>query len=914
MTNRLTFSRHFTRDLRGIHPFDCVEWDIRTAEIKDGKNNVVFRQDGVEVPKFWSNTATNIVASKYFHGQLGSPDREYSVKQLIGRVVKAITTHGVRNDYFTRAQGEIFAEELTFLLLHQRVSFNSPVWFNIGLEGVRQQASACYILSVEDDMMSILDLIKTEGLIFKRGSGSGTNLSKLREEEAPLSGGGTASGPLSFMKALDASAGVIKSGGGTRRAAILRCMDADHPDILRFIDCKVHEERKAHALIREGYDSSFTGEAYTTVAYQNANNSVQVSDEFMQAVREDQMWSLRSRVDGAVTKTMPAREIFRRIAQAAWESGDPGLQFSDAINRMNTLLNTERIVASNPCSEFLHINDTSCNLASFNLLKFADEKMRFDFEGLNVASRILITAMEVLADLAEYPTEKITERTKATRPLGLGFTNLGTLLMSSGLAYDSDEGRWLAARITSTIAAAGYAQSAAMASIKGPFDYYQDNREVMLNVINKHWESARKLNDPYQEQLWREALLEGEAHGYRNSQVVVIAPAGTISFFLDSTTTGLEPNLALVSYKKMVGEGLMKLVNTDVPRALESLGYSPDAITKITAYIEANDTIEGAPGLRPADLPVFDCSFQPAKGTRSIAWEGHIRMLAAIQPFLSGGASKTINMPNRSTVEDVERAYVMAYELGCKCISIYRDGCKISQPVSTSREQATGERLGPASTSTTVSSKQTMPKDRRSLTHKFTIGEHKGFVTVGLYDDGRPGEIFITTSKTGSSLRGMMDAFAISVSLGLQHGVPLSEYIEKFSFMRFDPAGITDDPGLRLAKSIPDYVFRWLANNFCSDDEREALGLHGPRNQAFAKLGLSGPLEIRPVSPTEVKALLDTGVPDDDDLEENSAAPESTVATVEQGGGTFCEICGAMMVQTGSCETCPACGASGGCG
>lgn len=916
MPNPLKLTRYFTAASPETSPFDTVKWETRTAEILDRQGNAVFRQENVEVPDFWSMTATNIVASKYFHGQLGTPEREFSVRQLIDRVVNAIVTHGVKHQYFNTASGNLLKAELQYMLLHQMVSFNSPVWFNIGVPGVAQQASACYILSVADDMNSILDLIKTEGLIFKRGSGSGTNLSKLREEDAPLSGGGTASGPLSFMKALDASAGVIKSGGGTRRAAILRCLDDDHPDVLKFIDCKVREERKAHALIEAGYDSSFTGESYQTVAYQNANNSVQVSDAFMLAVQENQPWELHSRVDGKVVATYPAREIMHRIAQAAWETGDPGLQFSDTMNRWNTLLNTGRIVATNPCSEFIHLDDTSCNLASFNLLRFTNERLEFDFTGLAHASRIMITAMEVLADLADYPLPKVAERTQATRPLGLGYTNLGTLLMSSGLAYDSPEGRQLAARITSTMAAASYGQSARLAAVKGPFALFAENREVMLNVIDQHLEAAAAIPDSESLELWKEAKALGETNGFRNSQVVVIAPAGTISFFLDSTTTGLEPNLALVSYKKMVGEGMLKLVNHDVFRALQSLGYAEAQIQAMVAYIDAHDTIEGAPGLNPKHLPVFDCSLQPSQGVRSIAWEGHLRMLAAIQPFLSGGASKTINMPNSATVADIERAYTMAWELGCKCISVYRDGCKWSQPVSTSVAQADGSQLRnvviPAGTP------QPLPTDRPSLTHRFRIGEHKGFVTVGLYEDGRPGEIFILTSKTGSSLRGMMDAFAIAVSIGLQYGVPLSEFISKFSHMRFDPAGITDDPGVRFARSIPDLVFRWLANNFCTDEEREALGIQGERGHAFDAIRTTLTL---PTSPSAATALppQDNGI---DDNESEREAEQPTVVPVYVGRVVreiadveYCTSCQAgIMVQTGACKTCNTCGASAGCG
>jgi ribonucleoside-diphosphate reductase alpha chain len=1760
MADGLTFTRYFTAGLKGKHPFDAIEWRVRTAEILDSKGNPVFRQEGVEAPTSWSETAVNIVASKYFHGQMGTPAREYSVKQLISRVVNAITQFGLENGYFDSENGRIFSEELAYLLVHQMFSFNSPVWFNIGAPDVKQQSSACFILGLEDDTVSIYDRLTTEAMLFKRGSGSGINFSKLREEDAPLSSGGSASGPLSFMKAFDASAGVIKSGGTTRRAAKMVILDADHPDIVDFIDCKVKEERKAQALIKSGYDGSFTGEAYRSVFFQNSNNSVRVSDEFMRAVENDEPWELISRANGKPKSTVSARELFRRIAQAAWECGDPGIQFDTTINDWHTCSNTDRIYASNPCftgdtlvhtdkglvsfekllervkegehlqvytsditnessprtsvelttpeavmstgfnevvklrftngmsvrctpnhrfftsnrgfvradeltkdddvetlttpapaiasnwdipvssiatdyqrkpggstrpvclpekwtegfahylgwligdgcianagrsaitvygsqedqeaimpihlslvadmqcgfepkilvqengtkqikltrrafarfftelgvgsgkaatkkvpwsikqappevtasflrglfdadgcacdlndkgryvglssrseellidvqrlltnfgitshiyqtaargesftytrkngdsvtygeecltydlrissgsllkfahsigfalpskqarlqgflqhehyktrtttrlanreaagveltynlteprnhsyivnglivsncSEFMFLDETSCNLASLNLMQFTSPTDMFDAKGFKAAVEVVITAMEILVGYADYPTENIAETTKRFRPLGIGYANLGALLMSRGLPYDSNEGRELAACITSIMNGVAYAQSARVAAVVGPFEGYKVNRDPMLRVIEKHRAAALRLTTgdmdtapPWRKEAvacWNDALRLGKKYGYRNSQVGVLAPTGclvgnslvpttrgltrlnglgnpdgvkwqplgvgvatergeetadqfyvngiepvvtvetkrgyriqgtpthrikvvnpeghlewrrlaeigpgdrvplllgglvgspnvvplppipeqhwtrvdggvapasmnaelaefigyfmgdgsmhsrgirmmvantdidvvdrltelgqslfgltpsitarqgytemmfssvqltmwwdacgfckvrptpthkgkgwgaripdailatndeaiyaafirglfesdgtvssgyvsfttvsedfsrdvqavllalgfvttrhidspsfasfgdrnkyvlrllnvsaasafgerigmmgarksqlcrdgshpqaarydriplsidlvgrlrdasgslpgymqaslrqdgtvtrraasallerapdrelksalqfyydevataklgeealtydlsvpngntyiangfvshnTISFMMDCDTTGVEPDTALVKYKKMVGEGLIKIVNQGVPAALRNLGYSENQVQAIVRDLDERGTVEGSTILKKEHLPVFDCAITPSGGTRSISWKGHVAMMAAVQPFLSGAISKTVNMPNDATVEEVANAYMEAWKSGCKAIAIYRDGCKVSQPVSTSLKQATeGVQVGVSTTPPTLSRKQPLPKDRRSLTHKFKIGEHGGFVTVGLYDDGRPGEIFIMTSKTGSSLRGMMDAFAISVSLGLQHGVPLSEYIDKFSFMRFDPAGITDDPGLRIAKSIPDYIFRWLANNFYSDEDREALGLHGPRNHAFEKLGMAGPLTVRELSTEEAKALADSGFGDDDEPEyiDNDDSP-ATAISPQREDGVFCDACGGMMVATGSCYTCPACGASGGCG
>ena len=1329
MTEQLTFKRYFTAGLNEQDPLDAIKWRTTTAEILDSKGKPVFRQEGVEAPADWSDTAVNIVASKYFHGQMGTPAREYSVRQLITRVVNAITRFGEENGYFDTENARVFSEELAYLLVHQKFSFNSPVWFNIGAPDVKQQSSACFILGLEDDTVSIYDRLTTEAMLFKRGSGSGINFSKLREEDAPLSSGGSASGPLSFMKAFDASAGVIKSGGTTRRAAKMVILDADHPDIVDFIDCKVKEERKAQALIGSGYDGSFTGEAYRSVFFQNSNNSVRVSDEFMRAVEDDAPWSLISRVDGKPTSTVSARELFRRIAQAAWECGDPGIQFDTTINDWHTCSNTDRIYASNPCftgdtlvhtdkglvtfenllarmkdeehirvytsdltsesspkdtialtspeaimttglneviqlrfangmsvkctpnhrfftknrgfvradelaendevetlttsapavssswdipvstvdtdyqrkpqgstrpvelptkwtegfahylgwlvgdgcivdsgrgvvtvygspedqeaimpshlkmvtdmqdgfepkiatqgngtkqirltrrafarffgalgvsggkaatkevpwsikeappevvaaflrglfdadgcscdagdkgryvglgsrslnlledvqrllttfgivsriyesvakgdsftytrkngdsvkygkecptydlritsgslvkfahaigfalpakqarlerflqhehyktrtttrlasreamgaeltynlteprnhsyivnglivsncSEFMFLNETSCNLTSLNLMRFASRDDGFNTESFRAAVEVIITAMEILVGYADYPTDGIDRTTKKFRPLGIGYANLGALLMSLGLPYDSAEGRDLAACITSIMNGVAYAQSARVAAVVGPFEGYEVNRDPMLRVIEKHRAAALRLATGDMDTApswrkeavacWNDALRLGKKYGYRNSQVGVLAPTGTISFMMDCDTTGIEPDTALVKYKKMVGEGLIKIVNQGVPAALRNLGYSENQVQAIIHDLDERGTVEGSKTLRPEHLPVFDCAITPAGGTRSISWRGHVAMMAAVQPFISGAISKTVNMPNEATVEEVTDAYMEAWKSGCKAIAIYRDGCKLSQPVSTSLKQATKGELASASTDAPVvapvlSHKQPLPKDRRSLTHKFKIGEHGGFVTVGLYDDGRPGEIFIMTSKTGSSLRGMMDAFAISVSLGLQHGVPLSEYIDKFSFMRFDPAGITDDPGLRIAKSIPDYIFRWLANNFYSDDEREALGLHGARNHAFEKLGLSGPLVVRELTGKETKALKDSGFGDDDESED-AIIEAPVVSKTSRGDGVFCEACGSMMVPTGSCYTCPACGAAGGCG
>ncbi|HZY11034.1 MAG TPA: vitamin B12-dependent ribonucleotide reductase, partial [Bacteroidota bacterium] len=788
----LTFRRFYTK--KGIHPFDTVEWELRTAAINNEKGEVIFEQKNVEVPKSWSATATNIVASKYFHGKLGTPEREHSVKQLIDRVAKTITDWGQKGNYFSSDEdAETFYAELTFLLMNQYMAFNSPVWFNCGIEE-RPQCSACFINSVEDRMDSILDLAKTEGLLFKWGSGTGSNLSTLRSSKEQLSGGGTASGPVSFMKGYDAFAGVIKSGGKTRRAAKMVILNAEHPDILDFIRCKSEEEKKAWALIDAGYDGGFNvrGGAYDSISYQNANHSVRATDEFMRAVLEDKEWTTKSVRSNHVVDKYRARDLMKEIVEAAWISGDPGMQFHTTINNWHTCPNTAPINSSNPCSEYMFLDDTACNLASLNLMKFRTEDSEFDIESFCHAVSITITAQEIEVDNASYPTSKITQNSYDFRPLGLGYANLGALLMSRGLPYDSEEGRSYSAAVTALMCGQAYKQSALIARELGPFKGFSKNREPMLRVLKMHGLAADKIEDRYvpsdlltaARKVWDDAYAQGREYGIRNSQATVLAPTGTIGFMMDCDTTGVEPDIALVKYKKLVGGGLIKIVNNTVPLSLKKLGYIDEQIEHIMAYIEKNDTIEGAPHLKEEHLPVFDCAFKPSKGERSIQYMGHIKMMSAVQPYISGAISKTVNMPTNVTADDIANAYLEAWRLGLKSIAIYRDGCKRTQPLNTSLDQITGKIKRKAV-------RRRLPDERQAITHKFSIAGHEGYITAGLYEDGTPGEIFITMSKEGSTISGLMDAFATSVSMALQYGVPLRVLVEKFSHMRFEPSGFT---------------------------------------------------------------------------------------------------------------------------
>src|ERR1035437_5039299 len=815
----LHFPRRWTTP--GVHPYDQIDWEIRTAGIGNEKGVSVFEQKDVEVPAFWSQLATNVVVSKYFRGHLGTPERETSVRQLIDRVVNTITGWAEGQHYFATAEDlNAFQAELTHLLVHQKMSFNSPVWFNVGVEE-HPQCSACFINSVQDTMSSIMDLAKTEAMLFKFGSGAGSNLSTIRSSKEKMSGGGTASGPVSFMRGYDAFAGVVKSGGKTRRAAKMVILDVDHPDIEEFINCKIKEEKKAWALIEAGYDPSFTGEAYGSVAFQNANHSVRVTDDYMRAVTADGTWTTHAVRGGADMDTYKARDLFREMAEAAWLCGDPGIQYDTTINDWNPVANSDRQYATNPCSEFSFLNDTSCNLASLNLMKFVGADGEFDVEGFRYASRLTITAQEILVDNAHYPTPKITDNSHLYRPLGLGYANLGALLMSRGLAYDSPEGQAYAAAITSIMTAEAYRQSAIIARDHGgPFSEYAKNREPFLRVIEKHRDASHGIpqklglpNDLHRaaRDIWDETLALGKAHGYRNAQTTLLAPTGTIAFMMDCDTTGVEPDIALVKYKKLVGEGFLKIVNQTVPGALRKLGYTPEQVDAIIAYINERETIEGAPELKPEHLPVFACAFKPMNGTRSIHYLGHLRMMSAVQPFLSGAISKTVNMPENATAEEIETVYLEGWRLGLKAIAIYRDNSKRSQPLNTGKKKDTSEAdaLAVAGAAALAAAsvepkayRRRLPNERTAITHKFDISGHEGYITVGLYPDGQPGEIFLTMAKEGSTISGLMDSFATTVSVALQYGVPLHDLVHKFAHVRFEPSGFTSNPEIPIAKSI----------------------------------------------------------------------------------------------------------------
>jgi ribonucleoside-diphosphate reductase alpha chain len=908
----IAFPRHFTARLEaGKTPYDEIQWETRTASICNDKGAVIFEQKDVEVPADWSQTATNIVASKYFHGKLGSVDREHSVAQLVHRVVDTIAEWGARGGYFrSREDAGNFRDELAHLVLHQKASFNSPVWFNVGVSEARgygwiydeqedrirrleqgehrPQCSACFIVSVKDSLESILDLAKTEGMLFKWGSGTGTNLSSLREENAILSGGGRASGPLSFMKGFDAFAGVIKSGGKTRRAAKMVILNVEHPDIENFIWCKAREEKKAHALVDAGYDASLDGDAYSSVFFQNANNSVRATDDFMRAVEEDREWWTRSVLNGQPVKRYQARELMRAIAEATHQCGDPGMQFDTTINRWNPCKNTLRINASNPCSEYMFADDSACNLASLNLMKFVGPSGSFDVEAFRHAVDTVILAQEILVDNASYPTEKIAQNSHTYRPLGLGFANLGALLMSLGLPYDSDEGRAWAATITAIMCGQAYLTSARIAESKGPFAAYPQNESSFLEVIRMHRDAVDRINRRHvpvemiegAETCWDDAYELGRRAGYRNAQVTVVAPTGTIGFMMDCDTTGIEPDLALVKYKKLVGGGVIKIVNSTVPQALIRLGYTPAETEKIVSYIDSTGTIEGAPGLKPEHLPVFDCSFRPQNGTRSIHHMGHIKMVAAVQPFISGAISKTINMPEESTVEDIMNAYLESWRLGLKAVAIYRDNSKRVQPLSSSDTKAEKKPV-PAKPEEKIvyrPVRRKLPDERKSITHKFSIGGHEGYITVGMYEDGTPGEIFIAMAKEGSTISGLMDSFATAISFNLQYGVPLKFLVDKFSHVRFEPSGWTGNPQIPYAKSIMDYIFRWLGAKFLGPE----YAVSEAGDSAILKPTEANPQQELPFSPVTPDAPL-------------------------------CAECGSIMTRNGSCYKCGNCGGTSGC-
>jgi ribonucleoside-diphosphate reductase alpha chain len=889
MKEGLRVERRFTKP--GVHPYEELVWEVRDAVITNSKGEVAFEQRNVEVPKSWSQLATNVVVQKYFRGRLDTPERETSVKQLIDRVAKTAANWGREGNYFAAGEdADAFEAELTHLLVNQMVSFNSPVWFNCGIEE-HPQVSACFINSVEDKMPSILELAKTEGMLFKFGSGAGSNLSPIRSSREHLTGGGTASGPVSFMRGFDAFAGVIKSGGKTRRAAKMVILNAEHPDILEFITCKAKEEKKAWALIDAGYSGEFNhpGGAYDSVMFQNANHSVRVSDDFMNAVTNDEDWTTHAITDGKPMVTYKAKELMREIADAAWICGDPGIQYDSTINDWHTCPNTARIDASNPCSEYMFLNDSACNLASLNLMRFRLADGEFDVKSLTHAVDVVITAMEIWVDNASYPTPAIRKNSVNFRPLGLGFANIGALLMSRGLPYDSDEGRSYTAAITALMCGEAYAQSGRIAARSGSFPAFHRNREPFLGVIRKHQSATENIDaETVPDELlssarsaWADAITIGSEYGYRNAQTTVLAPTGTIAFMMDCDTTGIEPDLALVKYKKLVGGGLFKIVNNSVPLSLKNLGYSFEEIQRIVDYIDEHDMIEGCPELKEEHLPVYDCAFKPSKGTRSIAWMAHLKMMGAVQPFISGAISKTVNMPHETTVDEIEAAYLEAWKMGIKSIAIYRDGSKRTQPLSTSASGSTA-----ASFSDKHVRRLKLPDTRKSITHKFSVGSFEGYMTVGLYENGQPGEIFVTLGKAGSTLAGFADSFATAVSFALQHGVELRFLAEKFSHVRFEPSGYTGNEDIPFAKSIVDYVFRWMALTFLEDSEREASVALFPEAPGQ---GQTEGEKLRGLNNYEGKLF------------------------ITQADSPPCTECGSLMIRNGSCYACINCGTTSGC-
>jgi len=903
------YQRSYTKP--GVHPYDAVKWEVRDAVITDHKGQTIFEQKNVEVPSFWSQTATNIVASKYFRGRLGTPGRESSVKQLIGRVAGTIARWGKKGNYFLdEEEAETFESELTHILLHQMAAFNSPVWFNVGVED-RPQCSACFINSVQDDMRSIMQLAQTEGMLFKYGSGTGSNLSSLRSSKEHLSTGGKASGPVSFMKGFDAFAGVIKSGGRTRRAAKMVILNVDHPDIEEFIWSKAKEEKKAWALIDAGYDGAVDGEAYSSIFFQNANHSVRVTDEFMHAVTEDKEWKTRYITNHQVADVYKARNLMREMAEAAYICGDPGIQFDTIVNKWHPCPNTNRINASNPCSEYMFLDDSACNLASLNLMKFRTVDGEFDVESLEHAVEIVISAQEILVSNAGYPTPAIEKNSHDFRPLGLGYANLGALLMARGLPYDSDEGRNYAAAISALMSGRAYAASSRIAKRLGPFKGYAVNEKPFLNVIDMHRAHAYKIPaEGVSEELlkaalksWDDTLSLGERFGFKNAQISVIAPTGTIAFMMDCDTTGIEPDIALIKYKWLVGGGVIKIVNNTVPEALTKLGYSKTEASEILKYLEDHDTVEGAPHLKQAHLSVFDCAFKPAKGTRSIHYMGHVKMMAAVQPFISGAISKTVNMPGNVTVDEIVETYITAWKMGLKAIAIYRDGSKRTQPLTTTIQDKSKAAEKTKEQVVFKPFRRRLPEEREAIIHKFSIAQNEGYLMVGLYDDNTPGEIFVVMSKEGSTISGLMDAFSTSISLALQYGVPLKVLVNKFTHTRFEPAGITTNQDIRFAKSVVDYIFRWLGLKFLPKEEQDALGL--------ARTTLENGTQVKLVEPVGSRAAPIAA--------EVSAREAPELATPlasfdNQSDAPACENCGMIMVRAGSCYKCNNCGNTSGCG
>lgn len=937
------FSRYFTKE--GIHPYDAIQWEMRTAKITNEKYEVIFEQNNIETPKDWSQTATNIVAQKYFRGKVGEPDRETSMKQMVDRVAQTMANWGRKDGYFDSAKdAQIFEEELTHILINQYAAFNSPVWFNVGTDP-HPQCSACFINSVEDDMRSIMHLAVTESMLFKGGSGTGTNLSRLRSSQEFIGGSNNkSSGPVSFMKGFDAFAGIVKSGGKTRRAAKMVILNIDHPDVMKFIQCKVKEEKKAWALVDAGYDSSMDGEAYSSIFFQNANNSVRVTDEFMQAVEQGAKWATHEVTTGKPSLEFDAKELFREMAQAAWECGDPGIQYDTIINKWHTCKNTGRINASNPCSEYMFLDDTACNLASLNLMKFRVEKngvMEFDVESFRRAAEVVITAMEIAVGNSSYPTPAIEENSFDYRPLGIGYANLGALLMSRGIAYDSTEGRNLAAAITSLLSGASYHQSSRIAERIGPFAGYKANEEPMMGVMQMHRQASYEINPEgvpadllfEARKSWDNVVDSGWKHGIRNSQISVLAPTGTIAFLMDCDTTGVEPDIALVKYKWLVGGGMLKIVNQTVPEALARLGYSPDQVKDILAFIDKTDTIEGAPHIKAEHLPVFDCAFKAKNGTRTIHYMGHVRMMAAVQPFISGAISKTVNMPHDATVEDVEEVYSEGWKMGLKAIAIYRDGSKRQQALTTSKDKDSSkqektevkkaeieakpiETVKVASADAMTPRRRRLPDERRSLTHAFRIASHKGYITVGLYDDGRPGEIFVTMAKEGSVISGLMDSFATAISVGLQYGVPLPVLINKFVHSRFEPSGFTNNPNIRMAKSIVDYIFRWMALKFLTAEDQAKLGLNNldtPSNKLTVGEAPSKDHEHTQVVSETAQATVQPNLFAKEPAKTEPQAKAHTMTFDNSSDAPACDTCGSIMVRNAACYKCLNCGSTSGC-
>ncbi len=889
----LAVRRLFT--IEGRDPYDEVEWETRDAHIP-GKNGPAFEQRDVEFPKFWSQTATNIVAQKYFRGRMTSPERERSVKQMIGRIVGTIGTWGRDGGYFaSEDEAQTFEDELRTILVNQLAAFNSPVWFNVGFEE-KPQCSACFILSIDDSMDAILDWIRREGIIFRGGSGSGVNLSRLRSSKEQLSKGGYASGPVSFMRGADASAGTIKSGGKTRRAAKMVVLDVDHPDIVEFIWCKAHEEEKARVLEAAGYDMSLDSPDWASIQYQNANNSVRVSDAFMQAVEADADWNLTARTDGTVVETLKARKLLRDIAEAAWRCADPGVQYDTTINAWHTLPNTGRINASNPCSEYMSIDDSACNLASLNLMKFRRDDGELDVEAFEHACDVVFLAQEILVGNSSYPTPEIERNAKAYRQLGLGYANLGALLMARGLAYDSDEGRAYAAAITALMTGRAYRKSSEIAKRMGPFAGYRPNAAAMLGVIAKHRASVGNIANAHTvpadllgaaRKAWDDALDLGEAYGYRNAQATVLAPTGTISFMMDCDTTGVEPDFSLVKSKKLVGGGEITIVNKTVAAGLEKLGYAPGEVSEIVAYIDERNTVVGAPYVKGEHYPVFDC----AVGERAIHYRGHVKMMGAIQPFISGAISKTVNLPETATIQEVADLYVEAWQLGVKAIAIYRDNCKVAQPLS-GKGDKTQQLLAPAGGAIAAPKRRRLPDDRNEIGRKFRVGEYEGYIHVGVFDDGSPGDIFVDIAKDGTTLQGLMNSLMIAVSMGLQYGVPPEVYVSKLSHLRFEPSGLTNDQDIRNAKSIVDYIFRWFGKKFLDVDQQEEAGI------------LS----------MEVRAQMAERVANGGAAHAEAPSPGQTALFNPHEDAIECNRCGGRMVRAGTCYTCRDCGTSTGCG